>query len=60
MKEQNMQPKTTVNTASIAGAKKPSKYFPKFAFCTIFVLAEISGPWVKNIEYEASPKKIKR
>jgi hypothetical protein len=55
-----MQPKTTANTASRAGAKKPSKYFPKFAFCKIFVIAEITGMWVKNIEYEASPKKIKR
>jgi K+-sensing histidine kinase KdpD len=55
-----MQPKTTANTASRAGAKKPSKYFPKFAFCTIFIIAVITGMWVKNIEYEASPKKIKR
>lgn len=55
-----MQAKTMANTASRAGAKKPSKYFPKFAFCRIFVLTEISSPWIKNIEYEASPNKIKK
>ena len=55
-----MQPKTTASTASRAGAKKPSEYFPKLAFCTTFVLAEITDTWVKNIDYEASPKKIKR